>query len=124
MLLTIILFKANTSYAGTGNSNLEKTKNDILIVGGLALGGAVLGLSTLSFVEEPKFHTKNIIGGAAFGIIIGVLIVAYRQVDTKDTMVPDDVAFNTTERLIHHNQIHQRFNQWNERSAFEYRLTF
>ena len=64
---------------GEDGEILESTKGDILIVTGAGLGGAILGLSTLSFVEEPKKHTRNIIVGAAIGIMAGVGIVAYMQ---------------------------------------------
>jgi hypothetical protein len=42
-------------------------------------GGAILGLSTLSFVDEPGDHLKNILFGGAIGLIIGVAVVAYSQ---------------------------------------------
>ena len=53
--------------------------NDAYIVGGSGVVGAVLGLSTLSFVEKPGDHLKNIVVGGAIGIIIGVSVVAWGQ---------------------------------------------
>lgn len=41
------------------------------------LGGAVLGLSTLSFYKEPQDHVGNVASGFALGIIAGVLGVTY-----------------------------------------------
>lgn len=41
------------------------------------LGGAVLGLSTLSFYGEPQEHLNNISVGFAAGIIIGTGFAAY-----------------------------------------------
>ncbi len=58
---------------------LEETMTDMYIVGGSGLGGAILGLSTLSFVDEPSEHLDNIVVGGAIGIIIGVGVVAWRQ---------------------------------------------
>lgn len=55
----------------------SQSLNDFLIVAGAGLGGAVLGLSTLSFVEEPSEHTNNILVGGALGIIAGVIVVVY-----------------------------------------------
>ena len=52
--------------------------NHLVVVGG-GLAGAILGLSTLSFVDEPKDHTDNIIVGASLGIIGGVVFVALSQ---------------------------------------------
>jgi len=58
---------------------ISETKRDITIVGASGIGGAVLGLSTLSFVEEPTKNLKNILIGGAIGIIVGVGVVAYLQ---------------------------------------------
>lgn len=58
---------------------VSDTKTDLLIVVAGGLAGAVLGLSTLSFVEEPKKHTRNILVGASIGIIAGVGYVALSQ---------------------------------------------
>lgn len=57
----------------------EQTKNDALVVAGIGGAGAILGLSTLSFVDEPKDHLKNIVVGAAIGVIVGVATVAWMQ---------------------------------------------
>jgi len=42
------------------------------------LGGAVLGLSTLSFYGRPQDKLSNIAVGFAFGVITGTAIVTYR----------------------------------------------
>ena len=52
---------------------------DAQLVIGTASAGAILGLSTLSFVEEPKEHLKSVVVGAALGIILGVGVVAWQQ---------------------------------------------
>jgi hypothetical protein len=81
-------------------------------VGG-GLAGAVLGLSTLSFVEEPKDHTRNIVVGASIGIIAGVAYVAFTQANkSREAIygVPEEEAyykrgtkaFDTTKRLSWH----------------------
>jgi hypothetical protein len=59
--------------------------NDIMTVSACAIGGAVLGLSTLSFTEEPGDHLKNIVVGGAVGLIIGVAAVAYMQANKTNT---------------------------------------
>tara|TARA_B100001248_G_scaffold262718_2_gene261500 strand:- start:48242 stop:48625 length:384 start_codon:yes stop_codon:yes gene_type:complete len=46
------------------------------------LGGAVLGLSTLSFRGRPQDHLDSIAGGFAVGIIIGAIYSSYAV--TKD----------------------------------------
>lgn len=57
----------------------DQTKSDMMIIVAAGLGGAILGLSTLSFVEEPGDHFDNVLTGGAVGLIAGVLYVAYRQ---------------------------------------------
>lgn len=58
---------------------LAKTREDILIVVAAGAGGAVLGLSTLSFVDMPSKSLYNIWAGASIGIAIGVAYVAYHS---------------------------------------------
>lgn len=60
-------------------SLVKQTKSDLTIIVSAGLGGAVLGLSTLSFVERPSDHWDNVLTGGALGIIAGVIYVAYRQ---------------------------------------------
>lgn len=66
---------------------VQGTKNDLLVVISGGLAGAILGLSTLSFVDEPKEHTRNIIVGASIGIIAGVGYVAYSQAAKSQQMM-------------------------------------
>jgi hypothetical protein len=74
---------------------VEDTKTDLLIVISGGLGGAILGLSTLSFVDEPKKHTRNIIVGSSIGIIAGVAFVAYNQANKSQKMFyTDETVFN------------------------------
>lgn len=58
---------------------VEESVRDLMTVVAFGAGGAVLGLSTLSFVKRPSKHLKNIIIGGALGIIVGVGVVAYNQ---------------------------------------------
>lgn len=84
---------SNNAFAQSGGEMDELvsgTKNDLLVVVGGGLAGAVLGLSTLSFVEEPKKHTRNIIVGASIGIIIGVAYVAMSQATRSQEMIYGD----------------------------------
>lgn len=66
---------------------------DLSIVTGMGLGGAVLGLSTLSFVDRPKDHLKNILVGGSIGIILGVIIAAYGQATRSRNIYYDDGRF-------------------------------
>ena len=74
----LLMFSEPGKSEEMNNSNLlEDSVTDMYIVAGSGLGGAVLGLSTLSFVEEPGDHLKNILIGASLGIMSGVAFVGY-----------------------------------------------
>jgi len=79
LLLTLAFVLPHSAWAQDANSNediVESTRNDLLMVAGGGVVGAVLGLSTLSFYDKPSKHVSNIWTGAAIGIIGGVIIVA------------------------------------------------
>jgi hypothetical protein len=48
------------------------------------LGGAILGLSTLSFYGRPQEHLGNIAIGFAVGIISGTAYVTFATATTRD----------------------------------------
>lgn len=72
--------------ADAGESVIDDSLRDITVVAGLGAVGAVLGLSTLSFVETPSEHLKNIAVGGAIGVVVGVAVVIFTQA-TKSTSV-------------------------------------
>lgn len=85
---------------------LSDTKRDLGIVAASGIGGAVIGLSTLSFVDKPSKNLKNVVIGGAIGIIIGVGVVAYLQAtqttktyEESSSLVPTR-DFSTQERLM------------------------
>lgn len=133
-LFLFVLMQSSYSFA-QADENLDMfvsdTKNDLLVVVGAGLAGAVLGLSTLSFVEEPKDHTDNIITGASIGIIAGVIVVAMNQAQkTQNMMYPgeeeyglnDDYrGFGTKSRGQWHRQV---FGEKVSRSSSPYQLGF
>lgn len=86
---------------------IKNTQNDILIVAGAGVGGAVLGLSTLSFYDKASKHISNVWTGAAIGIIAGVIFVAYSSAqkgsEELQTAVPSE-AFSTSERVAWHSE--------------------
>lgn len=80
---------------------LANTQNDILMVGAAGAAGAVLGLSTLSFSDQPSKSIPNIWTGAALGIIAGVIYVAYNsaQKSSEDLIsASDERDFSTSSR--------------------------
>ena len=80
MLITLLAY-SSFGYAQQYSQGdfAEETLRDASLVAWSGLGGAVLGLSTLSFVDEPDDHLKNIYVGAAIGVVAGVALVAYLQ---------------------------------------------
>jgi hypothetical protein len=76
----------STSY----NSNIRRNVATVMFAG---LGGAVLGLSTLSFYGEPQDHIGNIWLGLGIGAIAGT---AYVLTDSRQQMIearPNKTSF-------------------------------
>lgn len=117
--------------AGQSDDVLQESLMDMTTVVAIGGAGAILGLSTLSFVEEPKDHLKNILVGGAIGIIVGVGIVAYKQASSSKEMYLDNAAevtpdFETLDRTVWHGQEQKKLlnsNGWTP-SQFGYSFTF
>lgn len=97
-LIIIFLFIVNpiASFAQeekAANGFVDDSIRDMSIVLGSGLAGAILGLSTLSFVDEPSQHTKNIAVGGAIGIIIGVTVVVLSQA-SQTTLSQNSMPLN------------------------------
>ena len=73
------LTQSRAQQGAGGDDIFAKSMQDVWIVIGTTAGGAILGLSTLSFVDEPSEHLKNIVVGGAIGVILGVGVVAFKQ---------------------------------------------
>ena len=92
-LLGIIGFLLDPTVGHTQNYNyrdntlLKDAKTDMYTIGGSGLAGAVMGLSTLSFAENPGHRLKNIVTGGALGIVVGVVIVAYSQANKSQNLL-------------------------------------
>ena len=113
-VLSLVLFSlVNSSFAqdNGGGDVLEQSMSDIITVSALGGVGAILGLSTLSFVDEPKDHLKNVVVGGALGIIIGVGVVAFSQASksqkTYKSAFINQPAFSTKNRLAWHTVTHR-----------------
>jgi hypothetical protein len=83
---------------------VKNTQNDILLVAGAGAAGAILGLSTLSFVDKPSKHISNIWTGAAIGVIAGVIFVAYNSAQKGSEDLQSSREFNSSERLAWHEE--------------------
>lgn len=98
--------------AGGGGGSAEGSErllgdsvNDFITVGALGGVGFVLGLSTLSFVDEPTDHLKNLWVGFAIGIIAGVGVVAWKQANKSQQEIYQSRSiqeFGTMTRLTWH----------------------
>jgi hypothetical protein len=106
LLLLSFALPQNLAFAQDEKSFADEGMDDLMVVVGIGAGGALLGLSTLSFVKEPKDHTDKVIMGAAIGIIIGVIVIAVSQADKAQTRFEDaryipSRDFSTHERIAH-----------------------
>lgn len=84
LTLGLVLSMSTTAFAQAGTAPEQRAKPSggprrqlatILFAG---LGGAVLGLSTLSFYGRPQEKLSNIAIGFAFGVIGGTTYVTYK----------------------------------------------
>ncbi|MDH5580761.1 MAG: hypothetical protein OEY33_02565 [Bdellovibrionales bacterium] len=107
LLLQVLISPLMAQDEGAAGNLLKESVQDIYTVVGVGVGGAIIGLSTLSFAEHPKDNLKNIVIGGAIGVILGVGIVAYKHAtETQDvyneySMKPSKY-FSTEDRLAIH----------------------
>ncbi len=94
ILILSCFFVISQSMAQDGDDILGQSMDDVIIVGIAGGAGAILGLSTLSFVSEPKDHLKNIVVGGAIGIIAGVAAVAWMQATKSQKTYESGAALN------------------------------
>ncbi len=87
IFLTLSLLSPLFASAQQSEDIIGDSLKDITTVAVMGATGAVLGLSTLSFVDEPKDHLKNILVGGALGIIVGVGFVAYNQANQSKQVI-------------------------------------
>ena len=81
-LLSAMVFCSGVSARAEGSSMGSFRQNFATVIFS-GLGGAVLGLSTLSFIPEPQEHIGNIWMGMALGIIVvQSMLLKKQQVQT------------------------------------------
>lgn len=105
-LMVSTLLVSRVSYAQDKDADIVKsTQQDLVLVGVAGLGGAVLGLSTLSFYDKPSKHVSNIWMGGAIGVIAGVILVAFNNAQKSQEAVEEAYLspkltpdFSTTDR--------------------------
>ncbi len=67
---------ASAQADGANSARGPRKRINYIVVAGL--GGAVLGLSTLSFYGRPQDKLANIAIGFAFGVIAGTIMTTYQ----------------------------------------------
>jgi hypothetical protein len=106
----------------TSTSNSASYSSDITLVAGTGLGGAVLGLSTLSFEDEPGQHLSHILTGASIGIMIGVAIIIFEKVSQGPEMIEarngegfaTRARLNTNDNYFFNRPLTYELTQWSE----------
>lgn len=78
----------------------KQTFTEIATVVAIGSIGAILGLSTLSFVEKPSDHLHNIIVGGAFGLIAAVALISWNQAHMSSDMYGHSVIPNNLPEKI------------------------
>lgn len=84
-LITLTPASAQTS-PDASSGLIDDSIRDMTVVLGSGAVGAILGLSTLSFVERPSDHWKNVAVGGALGIVVGVGAVIFNAASRSSTM--------------------------------------
>ena len=113
LIVSISLVYSTSINAQTNNDNsdniIQESVNDFVTVGALGGVGFVLGLSTLSFVDEPTDHLKNLWVGFAIGMIAGVGVVAWKQANKSQQDIYQQGLnqrfFDTKKRIAWHNEV-------------------
>lgn len=98
-MTAIILINPLQLRAQEDKGSFDESLQDLTLVMGSGAVGAILGLSTLSFVDKPKDHFKNVAIGGALGIVIGVGIVIFGQATKSQVIVQESSPKMTPETI-------------------------
>ena len=89
VVMTAVFLSASCAFAQEMTTRREgipawSTKTKLATIVFAGLGGAILGLSTLSFYGRPQDNLSNIAIGFAVGVIAGTTYVTIRSATTRD----------------------------------------
>lgn len=104
LLINMSFLKSSIAQNAGMDEFVKTTQIDLLTIAGAGAGGAILGLSTLSFVDKPSKHIPNIWTGAAIGIIAGVVFVGYNSAQRGSEDLQSSREFNSIRRLVWHQE--------------------
>lgn len=91
IVLAIFIFCQPLWAQQTSTTSSRNFKRNVAAILFSSIGGAVLGLSTLSFYGEPQEHTNNITLGALVGFAGGVGYVLMES--SKQPVQAYDISF-------------------------------
>lgn len=94
IIIFLLILTPFKSFAADNGDFVDDSIRDMSIVLGTTIGGAVLGLSTLSFADEPSKHWRNVAVGGAIGLIVGVGVVVVSQATTHSTITKTNTDLN------------------------------
>lgn len=86
-MMTVIFFASASAFAQDDNTTRRHSsgpRRQLATIVFAGLGGAILGLSTLSFYGRPQDNLSNIAIGFAVGVIAGTTYVTIRSATTRD----------------------------------------
>lgn len=101
LAITLIILLFSFSQASSAQVESREFKRGMATVLLSTLGGAVLGLSTLSFYSQPGDHVSNIPLGALVGLIAGSGYLLYTTSQPKDIPPPsvyEEYSFDLDEK--------------------------
>lgn len=100
--IIVVLLISTQSFAQNNQSSTKiGPKKQLTMIFLSGLGGAVLGLSTLSFYGRPQDHLGNIAIGFAIGVVFGTVYVTYNTATKPKEYLGetlDPLYFNPTSR--------------------------
>jgi hypothetical protein len=86
--IAVILVMTFMTTSAFGQQNTKKKpsgpRRQLATIVFAGLGGAILGLSTLSFYGRPQEQLSNIAIGFAVGVITGTIYVTFRSATTRE----------------------------------------
>lgn len=88
ILLGLVLMLSQSAFAQNHSSQMPNMRRSVATVIFAGLGGAVLGLSTLSFYGEPQGHVGNIWLGLGVGLLAGTAYVSMNSDGYSQIEVP------------------------------------
>ena len=103
--------------------------DDLTSILAWAATGSILGLSTLSFIDEPWESKKNILYGFSIGTVIGVAFVAYFHANRSSDEYYDRASikgpgFSTDQRVSWHQDSFAQHNKSRLDQLFVWQTNF